>query len=75
MITRNDVVKFKYNNTTVTGFAVIIDKYGTFMKPDVPSCDILVPEFGLFKHIPCDEVTFIRNATLEDLEQIRKFGF
>jgi hypothetical protein len=53
-----DRVEFKINKELKIGTIEIIDRYGTFFKPNIVSYDILVEEENtLYKHISENFVT------------------
>lgn len=52
-----DMVTFQCGNAQKKGVVVIVDAYGTFECPNIPSYDILVEEENmLYKHVRSDMV-------------------
>lgn len=52
-----DLVTFQCGDTLKEGVVLIVDAYGTFESPNIPSYDIMVEnEKMLYKHVKCDLV-------------------
>ena len=52
-----ELVTFQWDNTLKDGIVLVVDAYGTFESPNIPSYDIMVEnENMLYKHVKCDLV-------------------
>lgn len=52
-----DLVTFQWDDTLKDGIILVVDAYGTFESPNIPSYDIMVEnENMLYKHVKCDLV-------------------
>ena len=52
-----DLVTFQWDDTLKEGIVLVVDAYGTFESPNIPSYDIMVEnENMLYKHVKCDLV-------------------
>lgn len=52
-----DLVTFQWDDTLKDGIVLVVDAYGTFESPNIPSYDIMVEnENMLYKHVKCDLV-------------------
>lgn len=51
------MVTFQWDDTLKEGIVLVVDAYGTFESPNIPSYDIMVEnENMLYKHVKCDLV-------------------
>ena len=47
-----DIVTFKFDGNSKTGYVYVVDKYGTFEQDEEPSYDVMVKDENcLYKHV------------------------